>query len=147
MKLKLHRQPDKWPDSPFHRQLRASGVAPGFRPYVVVTEKGGRDAEALRGEHQYLADHLVDDVTAEHTVSVALFNVQAVESGHVAECSLGGNAWFTRLRSDGVTFGFATADKPPGGRVSLRTYRAAVQAWAAFLRETACLERVVEIPD
>lgn len=147
MKLRLHRQADAWPDSNFHRKLREMGHSPGYRPYVEVTEKAGRRQGELHGEHQYLADHLVDDVQAEHTVRITLFNVQAVESGHVAECCLGGNAWNARLRSDGVTFGFATADMVPGGRVSLRAYREAVQAWGAFLREPACLEREVEIPE
>jgi hypothetical protein len=38
-------------------------------------------------------------------------------------------------------------DGEPGGKVSLETYRRALEAWRDFLADESCDERIVELPD
>ena len=112
-----------------------------------LIEKDGRSTEDLRGEDQYMPSQLCDDVTSEYVIQATFKAIEDVANGRIPQWQCTGNAWTVVLRPNGATFEHAIMDGAPGGRVSLETYRRALEAWRDFLLDESCDERIVELPD
>lgn len=93
-----------------------------------------------------MASHSRLDVRLEHC-EVLRQAVYDVQTGRATEKEWTGNAWTIYLRQDGAEFEYSIMDGEPGGKVSLETYRRALEAWRDFLADEACDERIVENPD
>lgn len=121
------------------------------RPYARVLEVGGKDVPWVWGDwdpRHFIADHLMDAVFAKKTRKDILQELDDVASGKNELTGFGGNAWSSLATRDGVTFYFDVHDgEPNGGKVSLATYRAAIEAWLDFLEDKDRVERIVELPE
>lgn len=138
---------DSWPDSEHFRRLRSKGFAPRRYASVEVVEGRNQLLDESDDEHQYMPNQLRDEVSSEFDVNLISQAIDDVTSGRHQQREETGNAWTVIIEPDGVSFEFTIMDGEQGGKVSIATYRAALEAWRQFLIDEDCDERIVEIPD
>ena len=127
--------------------VRIKNFAPWRLRTFRLIEKGGKNMEDVQDENQYMTSQLCDDITSDYSIQMTAKAIEEVASGRIPTWEGTGNAWTVVLRPDGATFEFSIMDGEPGGKVSLETYRRALEAWRDFLADESCDERIVELPD
>ena len=110
-------------------------------------ESEEKNVQNTQDERQYMPSQLRDDKTSDYSIKMTAKAIDDVASGRIPEWEATGNAWTVVLRPDGATFEFSIMDGEPGGKVSLETYRRALEAWRDFLADESCHERIIDLPD
>lgn len=146
MKFKLSRTLVTWPENK-NAPVRLKGDRVSRIRNFNVIEKDGVNLDGVAGEHQYMPSQLCDDVISDYVVQAIAKAIDDVSSGRIPHWECTGNAWTVVLKLEGAIFEYSIMDGEPGGKVSLETYRRALEAWRDFLADEKCDERIVELPD